>query len=186
MSEIVEARFWNKVDKSGGADACWPWTAARHERGYGLFHLQRPVRKMVRAHRFAIEQMLGRFLDADEVVRHICDNPPCCNPRHLLTGGHADNKADAVLRLRHAFGERVATSKLTASQARAIRERARAGERIMALSHEFGVRKFVIQNIRDGSRFATSRCRKNSLRAFGWAIAASKSMASPIARVTRR
>lgn len=29
-SDVTQAaaRFWEKVDKSGGPDACWPWTAA--------------------------------------------------------------------------------------------------------------------------------------------------------------
>lgn len=30
----LEERFWTKVDKSGGPDACWPWTAYRSG-GYG-------------------------------------------------------------------------------------------------------------------------------------------------------
>ena len=40
-----------------------------------------------------------------EVVRHACDNPPCCNPLHLLGGTHADNVADKVRRGRVPRGE---------------------------------------------------------------------------------
>jgi hypothetical protein len=29
-------RYWSKVDKSGGPDACWPWTAGRSAGGYGI------------------------------------------------------------------------------------------------------------------------------------------------------
>src|SRR5438874_974236 len=27
--------FWSKVDKSGGPDACWPWTGCINAWGYG-------------------------------------------------------------------------------------------------------------------------------------------------------
>lgn len=35
------------------------------------------------------------------VVRHKCDNPPCCNPEHLEIGTIAENISDAVSRKRH-------------------------------------------------------------------------------------
>lgn len=35
------------------------------------------------------------------LVRHTCDNPPCCNPAHLITGTQAQNTADMMERGRH-------------------------------------------------------------------------------------
>lgn len=36
LSEAEIARFWSRVDKSGGPDACWPWTAGCFQpSGYG-------------------------------------------------------------------------------------------------------------------------------------------------------
>src|SRR6185312_561373 len=29
--------FWDRVDRSGGPDACWPWTGAINKSGYGSF-----------------------------------------------------------------------------------------------------------------------------------------------------
>lgn len=73
----VGERFWPKVDK---AVFCWNWTAARTANGYGLFHLS--DRSMVRAHRWAYENMIGpipKGLDLD----HLCRNRACVNPDHL-------------------------------------------------------------------------------------------------------
>jgi hypothetical protein len=36
------------------------------------------------------------------VIRHSCDNRPCCEPLHLLSGTHADNVQDRVARGRTA------------------------------------------------------------------------------------
>lgn len=33
----VEDRFWAKVNKLDGEDACWEWTAWRSKHGYGQF-----------------------------------------------------------------------------------------------------------------------------------------------------
>lgn len=35
------------------------------------------------------------------MVRHSCDNPPCCNPAHLLVGTAAQNAQDMAERGRH-------------------------------------------------------------------------------------
>ena len=37
---------------------------------------------------------------------HSCDNPICCNPKHLSKGTHKDNSDDKVRKNRHAFGEK--------------------------------------------------------------------------------
>lgn len=37
---------------------------------------------------------------------HSCDTRLCVNPKHLSVGSPYDNKKDAVLKLRHAYGER--------------------------------------------------------------------------------
>lgn len=85
------ARFWSKVDRSG--DGCWLWTAGRYKHGYGMFHAGRfrDGRQDVRhAHRLAYELTHGDVPDG-LVVKHACDNPPCCNPAHLSVGTQADN-----------------------------------------------------------------------------------------------
>ena len=95
---MIEAdRFWSKVDRTG---ECWLWLAARGRTGYGRF---RQPKGHEYAHRVAYRLTFGPIPEG-MVVRHICDNPPCCNPEHLLLGTQSDNNKDSVARGR--WGDR--------------------------------------------------------------------------------
>lgn len=123
----AEDRFWEKVDRSGGPDACWPFTGGRNKDGYGKFAVERKVQ--VRAHRFAWELVNGPMPPGLNGC-HRCDNPPCCNPAHIFPGTNAENLADMVAKGRSAVGERnimvrhperCHTARLTWEQVREIR-----------------------------------------------------------------
>lgn len=104
------------------ANGCVEWAAWRDRDGYGIFQFRLHGKKFkIRAHRaaFMIENDIA--LSRDEVVRHACDNPLCCNPDHLEIGSHADNVADMVKRKRNARGTRHGRAKLTQVQAEQIR-----------------------------------------------------------------
>lgn len=94
-------RFWAKVDRSSGPDGCWPWTASRFTFGYGRFACQG---RQHSAHRWVFEHLYGA-LPPGEIVRHDCDNPPCCNPAHLRSGTLADNNRDREERGRSGSGK---------------------------------------------------------------------------------
>lgn len=100
-------RFWDKVDRSGGDDACWPWMAFRSPRpGKNYGQAKIPGRKMRGAHRVAYALTHAGGVPAGLYVCHHCDNPPCCNPRHFFVGTHQDNVDDKVSKGRQSRGER--------------------------------------------------------------------------------
>lgn len=107
MNAAAVDRFWSHVDRSGGSDACWPWTAYKDRLGYGRVRIGGRVD---RPHRVAWELTNGKAI-GPLFGRHTCDNPSCCNPRHILPGTHADNMSDKVARGRQARGEVLAAPK---------------------------------------------------------------------------
>src|SRR5258708_39753114 len=84
--------FWARVDMSGGPDACWPWTKGCGTFGYGLVFRVEDGRN-VPAHCVAWELVNGPLPPGDFGL-HSCDNPPCCNPRHIFPGTQVDNLRD--------------------------------------------------------------------------------------------
>lgn len=74
----------------GLTSPCWAWTDQKTRDGYGRISINGVKLYM---HRTSFEVHNGRIPDG-LVVRHACDNPPCVNPDHLLTGTQADNARD--------------------------------------------------------------------------------------------
>lgn len=92
--------FWRCVRKNEDPNVCWPWLKQRDRQGYGRTWF---AGKTHGAHRVVFYLIHGHW---PLVARHSCDNPPCCNPLHILDGTHADNSADMVERGRSASGDR--------------------------------------------------------------------------------
>lgn len=135
-------RFESKVDRSAGDDACHLWQAGRDPLGYGHF---RVGKRRVSAHRITYALAFG-FIPAGLVVRHRCDNPPCCNPAHLRIGTDADNNRDKAERgrCRPVTGEGNGMAKLTVEAVNDMRRRARAGASYVDLGAEYGVSDFAV------------------------------------------
>ena len=137
--------FWSKVDQSEGPDACWPWTAARHERGYGLFSIDGKLRT---AQAVALELHTGEKADGRHGL-HSCDNPPCCNPAHLFWGSRSDNMSDMHQKQRHPRmrGASNGAAKLCEGQIDLVRASPKSAR---ALAKELGVNRATIDAVRAG------------------------------------
>lgn len=88
-------RFWKSVAVADDSDACWVWTGCKSRAGYGVISISTHGQKakVVYSHRIAVLISTG----VDPVGKHVChrcDNPPCCNPKHLFLGSQQDNCAD--------------------------------------------------------------------------------------------
>ncbi len=138
-------RFWAKVDRRG-PDECWPWTGSTRRKGYGKIRRPGADGGWVSAHHVAWELVHGPVPDGKQVL-HRCDNPPCCNERHLFLGDNDANVADKVAKGRQCSGVRNGQAKLDETRVLAIRRRHTAGEGIKPLARAYGVSPRTVQFI---------------------------------------
>ena len=94
--------FWEKVDQTGGPDASWERQGSRNRDGYGRMWRVTDDGLFTRAHRFAWYLTNGS-IPKGILVRHKCDNRPCCNPSHLELGTIIENNEDCKLRGRNIY-----------------------------------------------------------------------------------
>ena len=132
---------------------CWPWCGAFRGNGYGqITEFVNGKRRTRATHRLAWEFAFGQIPEG-LVVRHMCHNPACCNPTHLLLGTHKDNFNDKIKgnRAGNSVMKRGASNmnaKLTEDQVIAIRKA--QGVTIYELADQYGVSKSLISSIRMG------------------------------------
>lgn len=134
---------WSGVDRSGGIDACWPWIRSKNLAGYGNAG---SVLQGCPAHRAALISLCGP-IRPPLVVCHHCDNPICCNPRHLFVGTRTDNNADKVQKGRQAFLKGSANGSAILSEWQ-VRRILKSPASQSVLAKRFGVSKQTISAIK--------------------------------------
>lgn len=97
-------RFFSKIDRSGGPDACHVWLACLSKSGYGKFQVRKGLSNP--SHRVAWEIAIGA-IPSGLCVCHKCDNPPCCNPLHMFLGTITDNNLDRYCKNRSRASSRL-------------------------------------------------------------------------------
>lgn len=129
--------FWNKIGVRDSNTECWLWKGATGQRGYG--HLTfLGVSAVAPQISFILHN--GSLLKG-QVIRHQCDNPPCCNPYHLIDGNHAQNSMDMVDRGRSLRGSLNPAASLTESDIPRIRSDSRPQ---LEIANSYGVTRSTI------------------------------------------
>lgn len=156
--------FWAKIRVCGSED-CWPWTSTTFSFGHGCFYFKY---KLFKASRIAYYITYG-IDPGNFMVLHNCDNPACCNPKHLSLGTTQDNTRDRTTRGRSAIGdkngsrkhpeklargERSGMSKLTEYTIKDIKQQHSLGKSGAELAREFGINKSTACRIIKGKSWA--------------------------------
>ena len=126
---------------------CWEWQGCRLKKGYGFIKYKR---KNWTVHRLLFMLRSAEFNPSLSVL-HLCDNPPCCNPAHLMQGDFRENAIQARDRLGMSQGERNGSAKLTEEQVLNIRQDSRHPADI---AKEYDVVRSCIINIKNRKRWA--------------------------------
>ncbi len=159
LTEQDENRFWNKVKKAGD-DECWQWMGSKsHQYSKQLNRPQRGVFQKydklrhgpsnLVAYRVAFYLTHGKTITNGAIICHHCDNPMCCNPKHLFEGSFHDNTQDMMTKGRNTKrqGELNTQVKLKPKQVLEIRELCRLGGNHRLVAEKYGVTRMTVTDI---------------------------------------
>lgn len=93
LSFNQKKNFLSKIN-IGTENDCWEWQA-KTKKGYGEWTiLIADKQRTFQAHKLAYYLFTGILTPL--YLCHSCDNPPCCNPKHLIEGTPKFNYQDSV------------------------------------------------------------------------------------------
>lgn len=135
---VLSKLLWSRLDKDG-IDGCWKWSGPTTYDGYGQITVYRKgggATTTVRAHRLSYLLTHPGDIPDGLVVRHKCDVPACCNPRHLELGTVMENNLDMYSRGRARSGFQYRLKPEMVSSIRAMFER---GDDLRSIADKFGI-----------------------------------------------
>jgi hypothetical protein len=138
------------VDEATG---CWIWRSTSSRNGYGML---RYGGEYVGAHRAYFAHYVAP-IPAGRVVMHVCDQPACVNPDHLVLGTVEANMVDKRLkgRANTLHGEANGWAKFSSADVLRIFEQRAAGVTMKSLAAEYGVTSTAISHVIARDRHAT-------------------------------
>lgn len=151
--------LWSKVDKRSDNE-CWNWLGYKKEDGYGRtwindvgYYAHRVIYNLV--HPNVITLNAPKSSSDMGFLLHTCDNPSCCNPKHLFVGTHLDNMRDKMAKGRSPDfgGDKGPRCKLSMSQAKEIRELRKSGISAKELAVKFNISLSSIKTLLRGKSY---------------------------------
>lgn len=124
-------------------NGCILWNRSLDHKGYGVYRVQLNSGSFykLRAHKMSYLIFNGAIQDG-LVVRHTCDNPQCCNPKHLILGTVQENNIDSLVRM-----TRLSKAKFSRDEVLKIRELKKEGFSFKKLAEQFNTSISSIQGI---------------------------------------
>lgn len=99
---VLQERYAQRVSMVATRRGCRVWTGAISSDGHGrlrIGQINRTRGLVVISHRYGYALLHGLdALHADQVVRHLCDEPSCHTPEHWALGSVSTNLEDWWLR----------------------------------------------------------------------------------------
>ncbi len=95
----------SKINSENG---CLEWFGAVNSKGYGKLTINK---KTIAAHRLSYQDHYKVDISG-QLLMHICDNPKCINPKHLVMGTIKDNINDKVTKGRQLKGAQCHNARL--------------------------------------------------------------------------
>lgn len=168
LAETIAKRLDARIDKSGGPESCWTYQKQRLPSGYGMMSVfssrdahGRQRSRANYAHRIAYV-LHNRCLPEGGHVLHVCDNPPCANPAHLIAGTQKQNVADAIAKGR-AFLSPICVAtdprrriRYTNEQVLGILDLTAGGVRVRDICSRLGVSRNLVFRVRRDHRDASA------------------------------
>lgn len=157
------ARFESQIDRSGGPDACHPWTGGRHCDGYGWTSVA-STPKLAHMALWELEngpKPPGADLDHECHNRAVreglckpgrCEHRLCCNLRHIILRASRKEHRAATVQWVASRGEDNNLAKLTEVQVRELREllKTARGQRIVEIGQRYGISRRQAYRIKNG------------------------------------
>lgn len=115
--------------------------------GYGGFY-DPLLKRRAAAHRMVWEECFGPIPPGLHVL-HLCDNPGCVNPEHLVLGTNRENQLDRSLKGRTArlLGVDNPSSKVSDDDVRSMRELHRLGMPVYKIARIYRMHRSNVSKI---------------------------------------
>lgn len=148
----LKSRLTSSEDiKSGVGTHCLEWQGAKSKgMGYGNIRVGVSIKK---THRLAWELEYG-LIPKGKQVCHKCDNPSCCNPKHLFLGTAKENAKDRDNKNRGALGHRVGSTNLKDHDVVLIKQRLKKGHTHASIAKDYKVGTSTITHINIGTHWS--------------------------------